>query len=231
MRARMAIALWALFVVWCQLQGCASTCDYGRAATKLDVSFREHIEWCDTWVTAADKNDLPRVLLIGDSITRGYFKDVENHLEGKAYCARVTTSKSIGDPYLLPEVELMLKQYRFKVIHVNNGLHGPSYTEEQYGKAFGPFMDAMVGQAQGARVIWTSTTPYKDGKERNERVKARNRIAAAYVSEHGLAIDDLFALVVDHPEYYSNDGVHFNKTGVELQARQVADCILKTLAD
>ncbi|MHB8974904.1 MAG: hypothetical protein ACYC4N_31125, partial [Pirellulaceae bacterium] len=38
---------------------------------------RERIEWADIWVTDADKNDLPRVLLIGDSITRGYFDGVE----------------------------------------------------------------------------------------------------------------------------------------------------------
>ena len=46
---------------------------------------RERIEWADIWVTDADKNDLPRVLLIGDSITRGYFDGVEKQLAGKAY--------------------------------------------------------------------------------------------------------------------------------------------------
>ena len=45
---------------------------------------RERIEWIDIWVTDADKDDLPRVLLVGDSITRGYFGDVEKHLSAKA---------------------------------------------------------------------------------------------------------------------------------------------------
>jgi hypothetical protein len=49
---------------------------------------RERIEWTDIWVTDADKDDLPRVLLIGDSITRGYFGEVEKQLAGTAYCAR-----------------------------------------------------------------------------------------------------------------------------------------------
>ena len=40
---------------------------------------RERIEWADIWITDADKDDLPRVLLIGDSITRGYFGEVEKH--------------------------------------------------------------------------------------------------------------------------------------------------------
>lgn len=49
-----------------------------------DEPISERIEWIDIWVTDADKDDLPRVLLVGDSITRGYFGAVEKHLEGKA---------------------------------------------------------------------------------------------------------------------------------------------------
>ena len=48
-----------------------------------DEPIRERIEWADIWVTDADKDDLPRVLLVGDSITRGYFGEVEEHLAGK----------------------------------------------------------------------------------------------------------------------------------------------------
>ena len=48
-----------------------------------DEPIRERIEWADIWVTDADKDDLPRVLLIGDSITRGYFSDVEKRLAGQ----------------------------------------------------------------------------------------------------------------------------------------------------
>jgi hypothetical protein len=89
---------------------------------------RERIEWADIWVTDANKNDLPRVLLVGDSITRGYFAEVEKHLAGKAYCARLTTSKCVSDPSFADEVQLLLKHYNFAVIHFNNGLHGWGYT-------------------------------------------------------------------------------------------------------
>ena len=34
---------------------------------------RESIEWCDIWITHANETNLPRVLLIGDSIARDYF--------------------------------------------------------------------------------------------------------------------------------------------------------------
>jgi hypothetical protein len=34
---------------------------------------RESIEWLDVWVPGNEVKGLPRVLLIGDSITRGYY--------------------------------------------------------------------------------------------------------------------------------------------------------------
>ena len=69
---------------------------------------RERIEWCNIWIPDANGTTLPRVLLIGDSITQGYYRQVAERLEGKASVARLTTSKSIGDPALLAEVALVL---------------------------------------------------------------------------------------------------------------------------
>ncbi|MDD4873316.1 MAG: hypothetical protein PHR77_22395, partial [Kiritimatiellae bacterium] len=97
---------------------------------------RESTEWCDMRVYEATKEDLPRVLLIGDSISGGYFQGVVNELKGKAYVARLGTSKSLGDPALFGEIELILSQYKFAVIHFNNGLHGWGYTDDDYRAAF-----------------------------------------------------------------------------------------------
>jgi lysophospholipase L1-like esterase len=44
-----------------------------------------------------------------------------------------------------------------------------------------------------------------------------------------VAVDDLFALVIDHSEYHSTDGVHFNNEGKAAQVQQVADSILAQL--
>ena len=46
---------------------------------------REYIEWSDIWIPGANKTDLPHVLLIGNSITRGYYGKVEAALKEKAY--------------------------------------------------------------------------------------------------------------------------------------------------
>src|SRR5580692_12561402 len=71
-------------------------------------SARESIEWCDIWISHANETNLPRVLLIGDSITRAYYPEVEKHLAGKAYVGRLSSSAFISDPVLLKQIELVL---------------------------------------------------------------------------------------------------------------------------
>src|SRR4051812_35843495 len=85
---------------------------------------RESIEWLDIWMPHTNDHGLPRVLLIGDSITRGYGKQVESNLKDKAYVARLASSKSLGDPALLEQVALVLREQSFEAIHFNNGMHG-----------------------------------------------------------------------------------------------------------
>ena len=84
---------------------------------------RESIEWCDIWISHANETNLPRVLLIGDSIVRDYYPEVEKQLTGKAFVARLSTSRFVADPVLLKEIELVLEGTKFDVIHFNNGMH------------------------------------------------------------------------------------------------------------
>src|SRR5215475_8352883 len=69
---------------------------------------REAIEWCDVWISHSNETNFPRVLLIGDSIVRDYYPEVEKRLEGKAYVGRLSTSRFIADPVLLKEIESVL---------------------------------------------------------------------------------------------------------------------------
>src|ERR1035437_6076718 len=105
------------------------------AAAQTKPAVREDIEWLDVWLPNTNSHDLPRVLLIGDSITRGYGPRVEADLKGKAYVGRMATSKSLGDPALLQQVALVLQEQSFDIIHFNNGLHGKDYTQEEYDAA------------------------------------------------------------------------------------------------
>ena len=196
---------------------------------------RERIEWCDIWITNANTDDLPRVLMIGDSITRGYFGGVEQALQGKANCARLTTSRCICDPVFFEELLMVLRQYRFHVIHFNNGLHGVGYTDAQYRHAFARLMEALRKHRRGARLIWATSTPVRDRadlamlSQTTETVRRRNRIALEFLAGTDVEVDDLFALAIDHPEHHSSDGVHFNAKGKAAQIEQVSRHLLKRL--
>jgi hypothetical protein len=196
---------------------------------------RESIEWSDIWVEHANEDDLPRVLLVGDSIARGYFGATAKALEGTAYCARYTTSKFIGHADFLEELQILLKAYRFDVIHINNGLHGWDYTEEEYAQSLPELFDTLEQFGEGAVVIWATTTPVRNSEDvaefdpKTERVRERNRIAVEFMEEHDVPINDLFEMVAGHPTYHSRDGVHFGDEGRTAQGMQVAQVVSEYL--
>lgn len=207
------------------------------AAPKVEPSAREYIEWCDIWISHANETNLPRVLLIGDSITRDYYPEVEKHLAGRAYVARLCTSRFLTDPVLAKELALVLGSTKFDVVHFNNGMHGWQHSEEEYQKAFPKFLAAIKKYAPDAKLVWASTTPLKESKTlppgkqteaSDERIAARNDIALKAIAGKGIAVDDLNALVRGHPEYHS-DNVHFNSEGIKVQAVQVAERVGEVL--
>src|SRR6266487_2602630 len=176
---------------------------------------REAIEWCDIWSSHANETNLSRVLLIGDSIARDYYPEVEKRLAGKAFVARLATSRFLADPVLLKEVELVLDGTKFDVIHFNNGMHGWQHSEAEYRGAFPKVLETIRSHAPRAKLIWATTTPLKNSKPGNpaeasdERIAARNLIALECIKTRDIPVDDLNASMRGHPEYYRDD-IHFN---------------------
>lgn len=197
---------------------------------------REATEWCEMRWFHADDDSLPRVFMIGDSIVMGYSTKVQDKLNGFANVSRLATSKCIGDKSLLKELEYALGEYQYEVVHFNNGLHGWSFTEAEYEEQFPIFFDHIKRLAKDAKLIWATTTPVRcrDNKERldierNSRVLSRNEIAKKFLSAHEIATNDLYGLMVTHPELCS-DGVHYNDAGNTIMADAVYKHILKHLA-
>jgi lysophospholipase L1-like esterase len=200
-------------------------------------SARESIEWCDIWISHANETNLPRVLLIGDSITRAYYPKVEKLLDGKAYVGRLSSSAFISDPALLMQIRLVLSQYKFDVIHFNNGMHGWQHSEKEYQQAFPEYLKTIRQYAPNAKLIWANTTPLKISPPSSEnftiatddRIAKRNAIAAIFMQDQRIPVEDLNAPMSGHPEYHQ-DNVHFNSQGITIQAAQVAADIEKRLA-
>ena len=226
----------SLFVNVAGLLLAATGCCSSMRTTKAPPHIaREDIEWGRAWVTGVNQTDRPHVLLIGDSITEAYSAGVEKRLTGIAYISRLATSKSLGDPAYLREVVTVLGNTPFDVVHFNNGMHGVGYSETEYERDFAKLIRILQRRAPKAKLIGATTTPKRRGGQLdqfplfNDRIVVRNRIARTLLEKANLQVDDLFALVESHPDFYSPDGIHFNSTGIDAEAAQVADQILAVL--
>ncbi len=180
---------------------------------------REATEWCDIWLRSADRNGLPRLLCIGDSITRGYYPAVEKGLEGRFACARLATSRFATDPVYHQELALVLGQYRFAVIHFNNGLHGWDFSEDDYREGMLGLVELLRRQQPGAKLVCATSTPIRlpgDSERfdpRHQRVVVRNRITSGIMAVERIPLDDLFPLALARPDWFAGDGIHYNESG------------------
>jgi hypothetical protein len=218
-----------LLVITCLLcTSCTRTANsYDRS---IGLEMREGIEWCGMRHIDANKDDLPRVLLVGDSIVGAYSNKVSELLKGKVYCSWLTTSRCLGDPVFDQELELMLSEYDYDVIHFNNGLHGQPFTLEQYAEAMERVLPRL--QETGAVVIWRTTTPIRpvagNHAEGQTKVDERNAIAGKLAKRFKIEVDDVAALTKGKAELFA-DNVHYKKEGINLQAEHIAKTILKII--
>jgi len=183
-----------------------------------------------------DVPGLPRVLLIGDSISIGYTLQVRELLKGKANLHRIPVNGGATEVGL-ENMSGWLGDGKWDVIHFNFGLHDAKHmsptefraTREQYAENLRKLVAQMKGT--GAKLIFATTTPVpKDGKLSPTRVfdsiPARNEVAVKVMQENGVAIDDLYSAVLPVRDQVGRDNdVHFQPAGYELLAKAVAASI------
>lgn len=187
-----------------------------------------------------DAAGLPRVLLIGDSISIGYTIPVRELLKGKANLHRILTN---GGPTIngLEHISEWLGDGKWDVIHFNWGLHdlkiGEDGSRQVPLEKYEQNLRELVAKLQqtGARLIFASTTPVPDGKLNPPRVNtdviAYNAVAAKIMQERGISIDDLYSLAMPRLQTIQLPvNVHYTPEGYATLATQVADSILKELA-
>lgn len=186
----------------------------------------------------ADVPGLPRVLLIGDSISVGYTVPVRELLKGKANVHRIPVN---GGPTIrgLEEIEKWLAG-KWDVIHFNWGLHDLRMDKEgrhqvpldQYRRNLAQLADRL--RKSGARLIWAATTPVPDAEvsppRKDADVVAYNAAAREIMREQGIAVNDLYRFAL--PKLASLQrpaNVHFTDEGSRALAERVAEAITAEL--
>ena len=198
------------------------------------------------WTAEFEPAGLPKVLSIGDSISIGYFKPLQERLKNVAVVSH-NQGNAQHTANGLKKLNEWLGDTRWDVIHFNHGLHDLKYVDargrnasvengkqqipvEQYERN----LDEMVKRLKktGAKLVFATTTPVPDGTK--IRVKGDaviyNRAAETVMKRHGVPINDLYSFALPRLKEIQRDrNVHFNPKGSEQLAEQCAKSILKAL--
>jgi lysophospholipase L1-like esterase len=195
------------------------------------------------------KADLPRVVLVGDSIRVGYAPLVIEKLAGVAEI--VSPEPNGGDSAnVLKNLNEWVIKAKPAVVHLNCGLHDLKKSKQSGAYQVG--LDAYAANLKqivtrirdetGAVIVFASTTPIHDDRHAKRKaifdrfeadVQRYNEKARTVLREMGAPMHDLHALV----EHYGTekvlgpDGTHYTPEGYERLATAVADCIRRQLVE
>ena len=176
--------------------------------TKLEM-----FEWDNLWIEHADKEDIKRVLYIGDSISCGVRQVATSISNGEIYFDGFGTSKALDNPYFKDSLHLFaLQQGKREVVVFNNGLHGWHLDDEtEYSDNFEEMINFLLEEFKGTPIIIVLST-YIANKEDNKRVINRNKVVLKLAEKYNLPYIDYYSVAEDNKLNLS-DGVHFNSEG------------------
>jgi hypothetical protein len=209
------------------------------------------------WTMQADPK-LPNVLILGDSISIAYTRDVRALMKDQANVYRPMSANNkqpanCGDTTIgLANIDAWIGDTKWDVIHFNWGLWDLCYrnpaSKEQGNrdKVNGKIstspedyrrnLETLVAKlkATGAQLIWASTTFVPEGEAgRFVGDDAKyNAIAAEVMKKHDIPINDLHATTKAFAaDMFTKPGdVHYTAQGSQVLAKQVAGAITKALA-
>jgi isoamyl acetate esterase len=190
---------------------------------------------------------MPRILIIGDSISIGYTPLVTADLAGKALIEH-NPGNGADSANVLAHLDEWTAGH-WDLIHLNCGLHDLKRpkgtlqvinTLEQYEANLRQIFRRLTSRPP-TKIIWVTTTPVvderhpankKDIDRSQSDVRAYNAVAARVLQNFPIPVTDLHALVLAHgPEQLIlNDGVHYGPTGYRLLADTVTANIRQVLA-
>jgi lysophospholipase L1-like esterase len=187
-----------------------------------------------------------KVMIIGDSISIGYFEPTKALLSQEADVYH-NAGNAQHTAYGLAQLNQWLGDTPWDVIHFNHGLHDVKYVDAD-GKRVSPAggtqqiplaaytrnLETLTLRLKqtGATVIFATTTPIPEGAfGRVPGDAARyNEIARKIMKRHHVPINDLYAFALPRLDSIQRPhDVHFTEEGSQLLAEEVAQSVRKAL--
>ena len=189
---------------------------------------------------------MKKIILLGDSIRMGYDKYAKMALEGVAevyspeencrftqYMLRFI-HKWVGDSGFGEDTDL---------VHFNVGLWDviqimydePITPIDVYEQYLHRICKRIRECCPKAKIVFATSTPihqanYESVKHEfwrsNETIKAYNAVAVKVMKEHGIEVNDLYALMEGAPDHYFSDRTHYyTKDATEIMTGRVLQVI------
>jgi len=151
----------------------------------------ETIEWDDLWWEHADDKDKKaRVLLIGDSISRGYRHAVNMLFDQNIYADSLATSKSLDNASYFTLINYVISQQPdCQVIHFNNGLHGWHLSIQEYRECYQKFIrffQEMYPEKKLYEIMLCKYYPDVPG----EKILVQGVVDCAIIDDDGITVID-----------------------------------------
>ncbi|MHC4231641.1 MAG: SGNH/GDSL hydrolase family protein [Planctomycetota bacterium] len=182
------------------------------------------------WDYVKDDPSLPRILIIGDSISRGYTLPVRHALAGKVNVHRApencgATSRG------LEKLDLWLGNGPWDLIVFNFGIHDRNTSSDVYRKN----LETIIARLQltNAKLLWVTTTPVPPGALEyvEGSIERLNPIGLEVALAHQIPVADLHTEVLPILEDYQYpQNCHFEDEGYEYMGQFIAQQVMRALA-
>lgn len=201
-----------------------------------EVEKREKIEWLNHWIESAYEERINRILILGDSVARGY-RPVLNRLVQKENCVvdLLAMSYSVFDSSLINEIEHFIESigYRYHYIIFNLGAHHGCSLETRNNKELQNLyfqkLDVIFQllSKQTSNIIIVSGTPERitDTEANNDEIQSRNNILESVSHKYGYTYVDLYSQLYDNKKFPLIDVFHYNDSGYEYIAYELGKAL------
>lgn len=201
------------------------------------------------WHNPVDNPDLPRILLIGDSISIAYTPLVRKQLDGVANVHRPKTNcrwsavgaesirEWIGDGTDAIDNDWDLIHFNFGLWDWYGWKQDPKATPASYAKNLDRIVTTLKENTLATLVFANTTPPCREGEQKvnliitDERAAEFNNAARAVMEKHNVGINNLYDAVRKKRDTLQRapDDVHYTDKGNRILANKVAARIKRDL--
>jgi len=197
---------------------------------------------------------LPRILVIGDSISMGYREFITRHFKGRAYVDYWTGGGWI-DPNAVRGANSAMKRawngilsngpydvitWNAMTLHMWNPDMPERSPDDTYVANMTEVVEHIRATAPETKFIWVRCTPFTTpveggpsvvNMEKSRRLIKRNAETDEIMRAHGIPEVDLYDLAEKNLDKASKDGVHWEQSASRLMAEEIIKEIEKVLPE